>query len=165
MARFPPLTDEAFEELAGQVDAAMEDLTGGRPEPERLRISGLFHSLEHLHAEGWRRLWALAERTPGGREVLAAARADAVIRTLLLVYGLLEPAFEDRVELALQAVRPYLRSHGGDVEVVSVGEGVVRVRLLGACQGCPASVATLRGVVEQAITSSVPDLVGLEVVE
>jgi Fe-S cluster biogenesis protein NfuA/nitrite reductase/ring-hydroxylating ferredoxin subunit len=65
---------------------------------------------------------------------------------------------EERVRQALDDVRPYLESHGGDVELLDVQDGVVRLRLQGSCQGCPSSAATLKLAIEDAIHQAAPDV-------
>jgi Fe-S cluster biogenesis protein NfuA len=67
-------------------------------------------------------------------------------------------AVRQRVESALDEVRPALRMDGGDVELVSVDEGVVSVRLLGACGGCPMATMTLVGFVEERLKQRVPEV-------
>ncbi len=67
-------------------------------------------------------------------------------------------ALERRVEAALDEVRPALRMDGGDVELVGVEEGVVSVRLLGACGGCPMATMTLVGFVEERLRQRVPEV-------
>ena len=70
-------------------------------------------------------------------EVLAALAADELVANLLIVHGLHPYGVDLRVEQALESVRPYLGSHGGDVELLEVTDaGVVRLRLLGSCNGC-----------------------------
>lgn len=65
----------------------------------------------------------------------------------------------DRVEKALQRVRPYLQSDGGDIDLLDVTDDmVVKVRLKGACHGCPFSMQTLKAGVEQAIMKEVPEV-------
>ena len=63
-----------------------------------------------------------------------------------------------RVKDALEEVRPALQMDGGDVELVAVGDGVVEVRLLGACGGCPMAAMTLVGFVEERLKARVPDI-------
>ena len=70
-----------------------------------------------------------------------------------------------RVERALDSVRPYLHSHGGDVELLGVDEGVVSLRLLGHCDGCAGSTATLQSAVEGAIEAAAPEVVRIDVEE
>jgi Fe-S cluster biogenesis protein NfuA len=67
------------------------------------------------------------------------------------------------VREALATVRPYMESHGGDVELLGIDEGVARLRLEGHCKGCPASAATLELAIKEAIDEAAPDLAGLEV--
>ena len=63
---------------------------------------------------------------------------------------------------ALDDVRPYLGSHGGDVELLAVEDGVARVRLAGTCNGCPSSTVTLRNAIEDAILRAAPDVERIE---
>jgi len=66
---------------------------------------------------------------------------------------------KDRVLKALERVRPYLQSDGGDIEFVDITEDMtVKVKLTGACHGCPYSVQTLKAGVEQAIMKEVPEI-------
>jgi len=63
-----------------------------------------------------------------------------------------------RVQAALEEVRPALQMDGGDVELVGVDDGVVQVRLLGACGGCPMATMTLVGFVEERLKTRVPEI-------
>jgi len=72
---------------------------------------------------------------------------------------------KEQVEAALEKVRPALQRDGGDVEVVEVTEdGVVKVRLQGACQGCPMAQMTLQMGIERVIKEMVPDVKTVEAV-
>ena len=64
----------------------------------------------------------------------------------------------EKVEAALEKIRPALRADGGDVELVDVKDGVVTVRLTGACGSCPMSTMTLRMGVERVIKEEVPEI-------
>jgi Fe-S cluster biogenesis protein NfuA/nitrite reductase/ring-hydroxylating ferredoxin subunit len=88
---------------------------------------------------------------------------DDLIRGVLLLHGLHPIDLRARVEGALESVRPYMRSHGGGVELLDVSDGVVRIRLEGHCQGCPSSTVTLKLAVEKAIYEAAPDIAGIEV--
>ncbi len=71
-------------------------------------------------------------------------------------------SIKDRVKKALERVRPYLQSDGGDIELIDVNEDMtVKVRLTGACNGCPYSMQTLKAGVEQAIMKEVPEIKGV----
>ncbi len=65
---------------------------------------------------------------------------------------------QQRVQAALEEVRPALQMDGGDVELVGVEDGVVQVRLLGACGGCPMATMTLVGFVEERLKTRVPEV-------
>jgi Fe-S cluster biogenesis protein NfuA len=68
-------------------------------------------------------------------------------------------SIKDRVLKALDRVRPYLQSDGGDIEFVDVSDDMtVKVKLTGACHGCPYSMQTLKAGVEQAIMKEVPEI-------
>ena len=63
---------------------------------------------------------------------------------------------------ALEEVRPYLESHGGDVELLAVEDGVVRLRMQGSCSGCPSSAMTLKLAIEDAIRKHAPEVEQIE---
>jgi Fe-S cluster biogenesis protein NfuA/nitrite reductase/ring-hydroxylating ferredoxin subunit len=97
-------------------------------------------------------------------DILAALAADELVSSLLLVHDLHPYDVQTRVERALDGVRPYLGSHGGDVELLEVTEdAVVRIRLLGSCDGCASSAVTLKLAVEGAIEAAAPEVTGIEV--
>jgi Fe-S cluster biogenesis protein NfuA len=74
-------------------------------------------------------------------------------------------SLKERVEQALGTVRPLLQRDGGDVELVDVSEdGLVSVRLAGACRGCPGAQMTLRLGIERVLKEKVPDIAGVEAV-
>lgn len=65
---------------------------------------------------------------------------------------------KEKVEKALESIRPHLQADGGDIELISVENGVVKVRLQGACSGCPMSQMTMAHGVETAIKKAVPEV-------
>lgn len=71
----------------------------------------------------------------------------------------------EKVEAVLERIRPMLQSDGGDVELVSVEEGIVNLRLTGACGSCPSSTYTLKIGIEQAIRQELPEIKGVEQVD
>lgn len=70
----------------------------------------------------------------------------------------------DQIEVALQNIRPYLEADGGDVKVLEVKNGVVKLELLGNCGSCPMSSMTLKAGVEEAIKRAVPEIKSVEAV-
>jgi Fe-S cluster biogenesis protein NfuA len=71
----------------------------------------------------------------------------------------------EEVAKALEKVRPALQADGGDVELIDVRDGIVSVKLTGACGGCPMSQMTLKQGIERAIKEAVPDVKGVESVD
>lgn len=75
-----------------------------------------------------------------------------------------EETLYQKVDKALDLIRPSIRMDGGDVELVEVEDGIARVRMLGACGGCPMSTMTLKMGIERAIRHSVPEVKTVEAV-
>ncbi|MDP3466929.1 MAG: NifU family protein [Daejeonella sp.] len=70
-----------------------------------------------------------------------------------------------RVEIALDTIRPYLETDGGNVSIEEITpENIVRLRLLGSCGSCPMSIMTLKAGIEQAIKRAVPEITAVEAV-
>jgi Fe-S cluster biogenesis protein NfuA len=94
---------------------------------------------------------------------LDALAADELVSGLLLVHGLHPYELTARVAAALDSVRPYLGSHGGDVELLGIDDaGVVTLRFLGTCDSCPSSTATLQLAVEGAIQAAAPEVTAIQ---
>lgn len=72
---------------------------------------------------------------------------------------------EKRVKNALEEIRPKIQADGGDIELVAIENGTVKVRLKGACAGCPMSMLTLKQGVERLIKTKVPEIQGVEAVQ
>jgi Fe-S cluster biogenesis protein NfuA/nitrite reductase/ring-hydroxylating ferredoxin subunit len=105
----------------------------------------------------------LDEAGPAGEVAKAKLVADPIVASLLLIHDLYPVPLEQRVGEALEEVRPYMESHDGNVELLGVEDGVVRLRLAGSCDGCPASASTLELAIKEALEKAAPDLAGLEV--
>ncbi|MBI2884563.1 MAG: NifU family protein [Candidatus Omnitrophica bacterium] len=71
----------------------------------------------------------------------------------------------ERVEQVINRIRPAVQMDGGDIELVEIVGGVVRLRLVGACHGCPSSMMTLKAGIERAIRTEVPEITSVEAVE
>jgi Fe-S cluster biogenesis protein NfuA len=70
----------------------------------------------------------------------------------------------ENVEKALEKIRPALRADGGDIELIDVVDGVVKVKLTGACGGCPMSQMTLKMGVERILKQQVPEVKSVETI-
>lgn len=131
----------------------------------RERAEELVRLVADLYGAGLERVLDLMhERGHLDDATLDALAQDDLVASLLLVHGLHPYGVEQRVEQALESVRPYLGTHGGDVELLEVTEdGVVRLQLLGSCDGCPSSSVTLKLAVEGAIEAAAPEIITIEV--
>jgi Fe-S cluster biogenesis protein NfuA len=69
---------------------------------------------------------------------------------------------KEKVQAALDRIRPMLQADGGDVELVDVVDGIVKVRLQGACKGCPMSQMTLRNGIERVLKQQIPEIKAVE---
>jgi len=117
-----------------------------------------------MYGDGLRRIIAAIEDArEAGEGILAALAQDGAVGSLLLIHDLYPVTLEDRVLEALDTVRPYMESHGGDVRLLGLEGGVARLALQGSCHGCAASRATLELAIKQALDEHAPDLAGLEV--
>jgi Fe-S cluster biogenesis protein NfuA len=72
---------------------------------------------------------------------------------------------EKRVQAALAEIKPQIQADGGDIDLVAVENNIVKVRLRGACVGCPMSALTLKAGVERIIKSKVPEIQSVEAVQ
>jgi Fe-S cluster biogenesis protein NfuA/nitrite reductase/ring-hydroxylating ferredoxin subunit len=138
------------------------------PDPAlRAMVEELLATVLDLHGEALSRMLdVLGPRgDPETDRLLERMAGDDLIKGVLLLHGLHPMDLRSRVEEALESVRPYMRSHGGGVELLGVAGDTVRIRLEGHCQGCPSSTVTLKLAVEKAIYEAAPDVAAIEVIE
>jgi Fe-S cluster biogenesis protein NfuA/nitrite reductase/ring-hydroxylating ferredoxin subunit len=96
--------------------------------------------------------------------VLQRLADDQLVAGVLVVHDLHPHSLQQRVQHALDAVRPYLGSHSGDVSLVEItDEGVLRLALGGSCNGCPSSMVTVKLAIEQAIEHAAPEIARIDV--
>lgn len=73
-----------------------------------------------------------------------------------------ETEFRAKVEQVLETIRPYIQGDGGDIELVDIVQGIVQIRLAGACVGCMHSMMTLQVGIERMLKEAVPEIVAVE---
>jgi Fe-S cluster biogenesis protein NfuA/nitrite reductase/ring-hydroxylating ferredoxin subunit len=154
--------DREVEELAGALDeaiAAVELLDG----PQRVVADAMRSALDDVHRAVLVRVVRSLKADERGRELLFELVDDPRVRMVLLMHGLIRPDPLTAAREALDAVRPQLQSHGGDVSLDRIEDGIAYVRLSGACNGCSMSAVTMRNGVEQALKERVPGVQGVEV--
>jgi Fe-S cluster biogenesis protein NfuA len=148
---------ERVQELLGSLDEIADPVA-------QSRVQELIGTVLELYGAGLERILGILEDAGDpALPIRAAMLDDGIVASLLLIHGLYPISLEERVMQALDSMRPFLASHGGNVELVGVEEGVARLRLQGSCNGCPSSAATLENALKEAIEEAAPDLLGLEV--
>jgi Fe-S cluster biogenesis protein NfuA/nitrite reductase/ring-hydroxylating ferredoxin subunit len=117
-------------------------------------------ALMEMHGAALERMLAVIGRNgAAGATIVDQLTRDELVASVLLLYDLHPVDLETRVRGALEKTRPYLKSHGGNVELVGIDEsGAVRLRMQGSCHGCPSSAVTLKLAIEQAIYEAAPDV-------
>ncbi len=150
------------EALVGRVEELTAQLeTIGDPFAQSL-AEELVGALMQLYDEGLERIVEAVDED-GSAALRQRLVDDGVVASLMLIHGLYPVDLETRVREGLDSVRPYMETHGGDVELLGIVDGVARLRLEGSCHGCAASASTLELGIKQALQEAAPDLQGIEV--
>jgi Fe-S cluster biogenesis protein NfuA/nitrite reductase/ring-hydroxylating ferredoxin subunit len=156
----------APEQLVARVQELQERLEATGDAATREVADQLVSAVVQMYGAGLERiLELLAEGVSGeeGRQLAASLSEDELVATLLLIHDLHPVPLSERVQTALDSVRPYMESHGGNVELLSLHDGVATIHLRGSCSDCSASAVTLELAIKQALEEAAPDLEGLEV--
>ena len=152
--------------VSDQIEQHLKHLAGHADRQVVERTEELVGLLMRFYGAGLTRVLEIVtddgEREP---ELLGRLGDDELVASLLILHGIHPLAVETRVERAIEKVRPYLGSHGGDVELVSVDGEVARIRMQGTCSTCPASQVTLDFALEKAILEAAPELTRVEAEE
>jgi Fe-S cluster biogenesis protein NfuA len=157
--------DREFRQRMGRIETLIQEIERFPDAGARAHTREIVQSLLDLHGAGLERILEhLAAAGNQGLALIDSLARDELVESLLLLYGLHPLDIEIRVRQALDQVRPYLRSHAGNVELLALAGGVVRLRLLRNSWGS-ASAQTLQRAVEEAIYRKAPDVTAIEVEE
>lgn len=138
---------------------SLEDLIAAWDSQQRDTVLALKCAIEELHKEAISRLIRAVKTEPAAIPALQEAAADEVVYAVLRRLQIVKPSLQERLEAAFDSVRPMLASHNGGVELVRIEPpAAVEIRLLGACDGCPASSLTLTEGIEKAIKDHCPEI-------
>ena len=130
----------------------------------RATTEELIQTLLDMYGEGLARILEIsAQNEVSGPTLIEMFAQDELISSLFLLHGLHPINIEARIARALVEVRPYLKSHGCNVELVRVENGVAYVRLETSGNGRHSSTITLQHTIEEAIYKAAPDLDGIQV--
>lgn len=154
-----------LERRIAAVEQLVRSLESGSDPATRAAAQELAGTLMELHAAALARMLDVIRRHgQAGVAIIEQFGADEMISGVLLLHDLHPADLPTRVQGALEKTRPYLQSHGGNVELVGIDEpGIVRLRLQGSCHGCPSSAMTLKLAIEQAIQEAAPDVTAIVV--
>jgi Fe-S cluster biogenesis protein NfuA/nitrite reductase/ring-hydroxylating ferredoxin subunit len=145
-----------------QLIARVQELTGRLEDLDdpacRELAEELTSAVVQMYGAGLERIVELADANT--RDEMAK---DDLVAGLLMIHDLYPVPIEERVIQALDTVRPYMESHGGNVELLGIENGIARLRLEGSCKSCRASSSTLELAVKQALEEAAPDLDGMDV--
>ena len=155
------LDQEQLKERVGRIETLLEEIESFEDPEARAKTAEMVQILLELYGEGLGRIVESVGRL-GGEDLKDELLGDELITHLLLLHGLHPVDVKTRVLGALDEVRPYLESHGGNVQFLGIGDGVARVRLEGSCDGCPSSTMTLKLAIEEAVQKAAPELEGVE---
>lgn len=149
---------------AKRIETLVQEVSTFSDPHTRETVEELLQAVLDMYGEGLARILELTmhAKVPGF-ELIKMFTNDELIGSLLLLHDLHPVDIKTRVTRALNEVRPYLKSHGGNVELIRVEGGVAYLRLEGSCQGCSASTITLKQTIEEAVYKAAPDLDRLEV--
>jgi Fe-S cluster biogenesis protein NfuA/nitrite reductase/ring-hydroxylating ferredoxin subunit len=156
------MRDRTSQERVTTIERLLDEVESLPDAKSRELATELVAELLELYGEGLARMMELASATGEANGLASELADDELVSHLLLVHGLHPIPVEVRVQSALDEVRPYLDSHGGDVELLAVDDTVVRLRMEGSCSGCPSSAMTLKLAIEQAIAKSAPEIESVE---
>jgi Fe-S cluster biogenesis protein NfuA/nitrite reductase/ring-hydroxylating ferredoxin subunit len=156
------LEEDAQWRTAGDRIQTLLDASAAGGPVARERAEQLVREVTDLYGAGLERMMRMA--VAANPELAAVFAADDLVASLLLVHGMHPHDVERRVADALDSVRPYLGSHGGDVHLRGVDGDVVRLEFSGSCRSCPSSSVTLELAVEDAVRAAAPEISSIEVV-
>lgn len=153
-----------FQQRLDKIEELIQGLAEIADPAQQARARDLVQLVLDLHGLAIERMLDMVyESGAAGQGIIEEMAKDEMVGNLLLLHGLHPFDLETRVRQALEKVRPYMKSHGGNVELLGVDEsGVVRLRLEGSCHECGSSRVTLKYAVENAIYAVAPDVTGIE---
>lgn len=157
-----------LESLVRDLDR-LEQVVDGWAQEQQITVQALRSTVESIQAEAFRRLITHVKNDPGGLSALRRAVDDPFVFNVLNYHGLLakpEPSVEERIEAALESVRPMLARHEGNVELVGFEPpGEALIRMVGSCDGCALSNITVKLGVEKAVLEGVTEVTKVTVVK
>jgi Fe-S cluster biogenesis protein NfuA len=154
------MNSNEFQAHTEQIERLVEQVSS-LPESEgRTTALDLVQALMELHGSGMSRIVELlAESGEAGRKALVRLGEDPLVCGLMVLYGIHPVDVRERVNGAVEKVRPQVQKLGGSVELLEVSDGLVRVSISSSSNGCHSSPDALKQLVEQAIREAAPEVI------
>jgi Fe-S cluster biogenesis protein NfuA len=155
----PAMNNSEFQAHTEKIEQLVQRVSSLPDEDARTTALELLQSLMDLHGAVVSRIVeVLASSGESGRNALAKLGSDPLVCGLMVLYGVHPVGMEERVAQAIEKVRPQLRKQGGGVELISVSDAVVRVKIQSSGNGCSSSPEALKLTVQQAILEAAPEV-------
>ncbi len=155
---------EDFQGIAERVDKALKNIESLEDENAKMHALGLKTAIEDFHKYALTKMVQKLKSDANGKEILFEMVDEPSVYALLQLHGIIKQNLDGRITQVLDSVRPYMQSHGGDVEFVRYENSTAYVKLHGSCNGCSQSAVTLRDGVEEALKHNIPEIQNVEVV-
>ncbi len=158
------MPQDAHDYRAERIETLIQEVSAFSDSRKRETVEELIQCILDMYGEGLARILELTmQAEAAGFPLVKSFVHDDLIGSLLLLHDLHPVDIETRIAHALDEVRPNLKAHGGNVELLKIEAGVAYLRLNGSCHGCPSSTITLKNLIEEAIYKAAPDLESIEV--
>jgi Fe-S cluster biogenesis protein NfuA len=155
--------DDTLETRLPKIEGLVAKIRGSGDSETSHAALELLQTVMEFHARGIDRMMEIASaHGDEGWTIIDDFGRDPLVSNLLLLHGLHPLDTDTRVRDGLDKVRPYLHSHGGDVQLIEAAGNSVRLRLVGSCNGCPSSSVTLKTLVEKSILEAAPEVTSIE---
>ena len=153
---------EDFQQRLKSIETLLGEIEGGADPNVRTRVKDLVQLVMDLHGAGLERMLELI-RAPGdgGEGLVQKLGRDDLVASLLVLYGLHPLGLDARVTQAIDKVGARLRAHEGQVALVSMEHGAIRLRIQANGHGCGSNAQALKEMVEDAVYQAAPDLTSL----
>lgn len=158
-----PENDTQWRTAGDRIQTLLDSCAAAGPVVQE-RAQQLVREVVGLYGAGLERIIGLLGEAALDNGLAERLATDDLVASLLLVHGLHPHDVHRRVSDALERVRPYLGSHGGDVDLLEATDTVVRLAFTGSCKSCPSSAVTLELAVQDAIRAAAPEICAIELV-
>jgi Fe-S cluster biogenesis protein NfuA len=153
-----------FQKRLKSIESLLGEIEAGADPNLRARVQELVQLVMDLHGAGLERMLELIQGPGDSGEILVQKLGrDQLVASLLVLYGLHPINLEGRIIQALDKVSSRLRAHEGGVELLSMENGAVRLRIHAKGHGCGSTAAALKEIVEDAIYQAAPDVTSLDI--